>query len=430
MERKNKQNFHVVNLNNYVRPNSVCQIQENGTYITNDLDRKKGKNFNYGENSYFYYIQDRYVGSVANAAIIESYAKYIYGKGLKTKSDIDLNKIIKKSDMRLICLDLVMQGAFAVKIIYSKDKSIITNIIHRPVSSIAIVNQEDLTEPIQNYVYCYDWRAKSKFAPVVVPAFGTVGSGEELGYFKIPDLVNPIFSLPSYQSGLQFVEMEEELSNFFNNHVKNRFQDGVIININQGLSVDSDEAQEEAEKAIMAKFTGTSQAAPLVISFNENKDNATTVTNLVTTDPYQQYSWLTEYTKDQIMMSHKVVNPILFGAKDSTGFSNNADEMVVALKTLYRSQINPLREIIIDGLEEILNFNGADIQLEFEEIDELQIKEEAPAITPDALESLRQEFKELRQHFASTPPYHDDCKCVDGEDNPNACDYCKKMMNK
>jgi hypothetical protein len=83
-------------------------------------------------------------------------------------------------------------------------------------------------------------------------------------------------------------------------------------------------------------------------------------------------------------MAHKVVNPILFGVKDGAGLGNNADEMTVALKTLYRSQIKPTREIFIDGLENILSYGGAEVELYFKDFEELVVKEQpvAPVVVP------------------------------------------------
>jgi hypothetical protein len=49
--------------------------------------------------------------------------------------------------------------------------------------------------------------------------------------------------------------------------------------------------------------------------------------------------------------------------------------MKEALKTLYRSNINPMREVIIDSLEYLIGFSEPNISL-FKDFEELRIEEE------------------------------------------------------
>jgi hypothetical protein len=51
--------------------------------------------------------------------------------------------------------------------------------------------------------------------------------------------------------------------------------------------------------------------------------------------------WYSEEA-EKIFKAHSVVNHT-FGSNDKSGFGNNKDEMKEALKTLYRSNINPMR---------------------------------------------------------------------------------------
>jgi hypothetical protein len=48
--------------------------------------------------------------------------------------------------------------------------------------------------------------------------------------------------------------------------------------------------------------------------------------------------------------------------------------MKEALKTLYRSNINPMREVIIDSLEYLM-FSEPNISLKFKDFEELRIEE-------------------------------------------------------
>lgn len=359
-----------VQMNNYLKPDPVQLLNQSMKYVTNGQD-----------NEYFYYIQDRYIGSPTNASIIDSYANYIFGEGLKFEnSELNIYDYLSKSDARLISKDIKMYGAFALQVVYTRDRKNIAKLYHLSVPSVAIVKQQNLSDDIEGYWYSFDWRNKTKFSPVAYPAFGTSKEPVEIFYCKIPS-PQPLFALPDYQSGLQYCKLEEELSNYYINHVKNGFMAGTLINVNQGIP-ENDEAKEDAERAILAKVQGSPNSNNIVISFNDNKDSATTVEKFQVEDAFKQYGALATEARVSIMMAHKVTNPILFGIKENTGFGNNAGEMAVALKTLYRSQINPIREIIIDGLEKVFHYNIPDVKINFIDFDELVIKEEPSTEVP------------------------------------------------
>ena len=367
-------------LNNYVRPDERIVLTNTGKYLTHGQD-----------NSYYQYVEERYIGSPTNNAVIDAYCSYIYGEGLE--GNIDINKIISKNDVRLAIKDLKMHGQYTLQVVYTKDRKNIAKLYHIPVKQIAVDRPIEITDPIENFWYSFDWRYQTKYRPRLVPAYGTTsGADTEIAFVRTPSC-EPIYSLPDYQSALQYCDLEEELSNFYNSHVKNKFSAGTIININQGF--DTPEEQEEAERSILAKTTGSSNAGTVIISVNDNKENATTVEQIIIPDAYSQYEWLSTEARDKILMAHKVVNPILFGVKDGGGLGNNADEMTVALKTLYRSQIKPTREIFIDGLENILSYGGADVQVYFRDFEELVVKEQ-PAVVPvvEPVAMTKEEFDE------------------------------------
>jgi len=359
-----KQSVHVVQMNNYIRPSTTRLLQQSTTYLTNGVD-----------NSFFTYVEDRYIGSPTSQAVIDGISNYIYGEGL-VSTGVDINLLLSKTDARLLVKDLKMQGAYALQIVYSKDRKSIAKMYYIPIKTIAIVKQADITEEPQAYWYSFDWTLKTKFRPKKIPAFGYGNTDPDLGeidyeellYVKIPSS-QPLFALPDYVSGLQAAETEEEISNFCITYIKNNFSAGKVVNINQGLP-ENDAAQEEAERAVLAKVKGTTNAGNIIISFNNNKENATTVDTIEITNAYEQFEWLSTHCRDNILMSHKINDPGLFGIITGTGFSSTADQMAMSLKILYRNQVNPLREIIVEGLERAVRYNNPQATINFKDFSE------------------------------------------------------------
>jgi len=361
---KGRQSVHVVNLNNYVAPKANVLLQQSTIYVTNGQD-----------NSFFQYVEDRYIGSPTNQAVIDGVSNYIYGDGL-VSTGVDINALLSKTDARMLVKDFKKQGAYALQVVYSNDRKTIAKMYFIPVKQIAIVKQADLSEDPEAYWYCYDWTLKTKFRPVKIPAFGKGNTDPEAGDIDYTELLyvkapsdQPLFALPDYVSGLQAAETEEEMSNFCISYMKNNCSAVKIVNINQGLP-ENDAAQEEAERAILAKVRGSSNAGNIIVSFNNNKENATTVETVEITNAYEQFDWLSINCRDKLLMSHKINDPGLFGIPTASGFSSTADQMAISLKILYRNQINPLREIILDGLERVIKINNPSATIDFKDFSE------------------------------------------------------------
>ncbi len=147
-------NITLLQLNNYVKP----KIEEN---------KSKGYVLNGRNNSYFKYVNDRYIGSPTNAAIINGYKSWIYGKGLaahdqhiKTSQYARLYSILKKKDVKRIVADFETQGMAYMQIIRNKDNSL-SSIEHIAVDKIAPEVANDNNE-IEAYYYSNDFSNTSK----------------------------------------------------------------------------------------------------------------------------------------------------------------------------------------------------------------------------------------------------------------------------
>ena len=75
------------------------------------------------------------------------------------------------------------------------------------------------------------------------------------------------------------------------------------------------------------------------------------------------------------MLGHGIVSPILLGIKDNTGFGNNAEELRTASILMDNIVIRPFQQGIIDGLNEILHFNGIYLNLYFVTLQPIEFTE-------------------------------------------------------
>ena len=355
-------NLKLIQLNNYVKP--IIRENKSKGYVTNGV-----------HNSYFKYVNDRYIGSPTNSAIINGYISWIYGKGLacrdqaqKTNQYARLYSILKKKDIKRVVSDYETQGMAYLQIIRNRDKSI-SSIEHIAVDKIApeIANEDNI---IEAYYYSHDFK-DNKIEPTRIKAFGVGNSYDAIEIYCIRpyQLGMDYFALPSYQSCLQYADLEEQISNYSINHMRNGLSTGYIINIPDSYNLD-DEAKSEIEKKIKRKLTGSSRAGTFMINFANGENSEISVTNLEVNDAHKQWESLNEISQSKILTAHEVVSPMLFGVKDSSGFSSNADELAESERQTIERVVQPKQDSITDAFEEILQTDDITLDLYFKPLSE------------------------------------------------------------
>lgn len=346
----------------YERP-EVKEVS-NRDYVLNEyvVDNKR--------RCFYNYIIDRYNGSPTNRAIIDSYAQFIYGKGLTSTEQASkplqfasIKSMLSKKDLRNICADFAIFGEASLELIYSNGK--LNTIRHIPRQLIAPSKLNEEGE-ITSYWYCQDFYNVRKYPPVEIESFYYKQKSTTNAIYIIQDyqVGRKYFTDPSYLAGLPYAMLEEEIANYCVNHIQNGLSFGHIINMNNGMP-ESEEVKKKLRQEFTDKLAGSKNAGKFIISYNDNKDNAATVEALEVSEAHKQYEFLSSEATQKLMIAHKVTSPILFGIKDSTGLGNNANEMESAFNELMINVIQPKKEIILDSLMEIFASEGMTIDLDF-----------------------------------------------------------------
>jgi hypothetical protein len=329
------------------------------TYVLN------GKN-----NEGYDYVINRYKHSPTNAAILDSYYSYTYGQGLTANYMVNqaiqmakVNKLFTKDTVRKLVKDYTLFHECSFEVILGKTGNEIAEINHLPKNKV-VPNEVDEYGVINSYWYSYDWSDLRKYPPTEIPVF-VQGTTEKKTVFVIKEYsINDFyFARPSYYSGLNYAELEEQISVYCVNHIKNGLSAGHIINVNEGVT--DDEVKTQFERNIIKKWTGANNANKFILSFNSNKDNATTIETITIADAHQQYQFLTEEARKQLLTAHKVVSGAILGIQSGTGFSSNADEIATAFDETMLNVITPMQNALVDGFEYVLGQNQITLELYF-----------------------------------------------------------------
>jgi hypothetical protein len=349
------------------------------TYTSPEIVEKSNKQWvAYGsDNNYFGYLIDRYNGSPTNNAIINGVSQMIYGKGLDA---LDSNKkpeayakmitLFKKDCVRKLCYDLKLMGQCSIQVIYSKDRKTIAQVEHIPVENLRAEKCNEKGE-ITAYYYSDDWsNVKPRTELKRIPAFGTSNESIEIIYVKPYRAGYKYYSSPDYQGGLQYAELEEEISNYHLNNILNGLAPSMLINFNNGTP--NAEERQNLENRIYSKFSGSSNAGKFILAFNDNAESQATIEPIQLSDAHNQYQFLSDESGKKIMVAHRVVSPMLLGIKDSTGLGNNADELQTASVLMDNTVIRPFQHLLIDAFDSILAYNNISLKLYFKTLQPLE----------------------------------------------------------
>jgi len=384
-----------ITLNNNVKPTkkfsdgSVRVVNLSG-YAAPEIKEVYGKDWvQYGENNdYFDTLIERYLGSPTNSGCINGIVEMIYGRGLDaTDSDVKpemyakMKLLLKPKEVKRVVNDYKMLGQAAMQIVYNKDKTRIIQVLHFPMETLRAEKASD--GQIKAYYYHPKWcDIKPSDKPKRIPTFGNGSDSDSIEMFVIKPYKSGFYYYApvDYNGCLQYCSLEEEVSNYHINNIKNGLQPSLLINFNNG--VPNEETQELLERRIYDKFSGTSNAGKFILTFNDSAETKADLEPIHLPDAHAQYQFLSTESREKIMMGHRIVSPILMGIKDNTGFGNNAEELRTASIIMDNVVIRPFQQALIDGFNEILNFNSIFLNLyfitlqpiEFTELDNISTK--------------------------------------------------------
>ena len=364
---KNYSEFSFVNLATYTSPEIIEVKQRDWVQYGAD-------------NNYFQFLIDRYNGSPTNNAAINGISQQIYGKGLnatdasrKPNEYAQMITLLNPDMVQKVCYDLKLMGQAAIQVIYNKARTKISMCEHFPIETLRAEKANEDGD-IEGYYYFNDWpNIKPSDKPLRIPAYGTSKENIEIYYIKPYKAGFYYYSPVDYQGGLQYAELEEEISNYHLNNIMQGLAPSMLINFNNGTP--NQEQRELIEQRIAQKFSGSSNAGKFILAFNDNKESQAEITPVQLSDAHQQYQFLSDESTRKILVSHRIVSPMLLGIKDASGFSSNADEIKNASILMDNTVIRPFQELLIKCFDKLLAYNDIALKLYFITLQPLEFTE-------------------------------------------------------
>ena len=364
-----------INLTNEVQPKSV------------EVNGADWIGFGDGEykNNYPQYIIDLYNNSATNSAIINATSAMIAGEDFICEDSKDLAQYVElkkflaavngqESAHELfvkLAFDLKLQGAYAINVIWSKDKTKIAELHHIPVEQVRIgVPDEDGKVPC--YYICSDWTQyrKKEYAPKHIAPFNMMdrSEGSQLLYSGLYSPAMELYHTPDYVASTNWIQIDNLTSDFHLNNITNGFSGSYFINFANGVPTREERVQ--IERQIAKKFTGANNAGKFVLTFSDDANSKPEIVPIAVSDADKQYTVLNELTIQNIMIGHRVTSPMLLGVK-TEGQLGGRNELLQAYELYMNSVVKPFQNTLLKTFKKLLAINGVTIPLSIKDVQPL-----------------------------------------------------------
>jgi DNA-binding MarR family transcriptional regulator len=152
--------------------------------------------------------------------------------------------------------------------------------------------------------------------------------------------------------------MDKEIANFHLNSIKNGFMGGTMINFFNGQP--SEEEQAIIERKLYDKFSGSDNANKLVLNFNDSKEQGAEIIALNGNDFDKRFDTLNKTVQTEIFAGHRIVDPQLFGIKESGIFAsrNQIRDSYELFQNTYVNGRQRFLEEVFNGLLAVQGFDG------------------------------------------------------------------------
>ena len=334
-------------------------------------------------NLYPQFLIDLYYNSSTQAAIINATAELIAAEDLviEDEEDIELEAVVKLKKffnsansnetlnevIKKISFDFKLQGAFALNIVWSQDRTQIAEIYHIGVDKIRAEKPNALGK-VEAYYVSTDWSNIRENEPYRVPAFNTNDrtSPNQILYTGIYSPNMNAYYTPDYVAGNNWALVDQRVAEFHLSNISNGFSGSFMISFANG--VPTLEERQQIENSLAAKFTGADNAGKFILTFSDDKTRTPDITAITPDSLDKQFTTLQTLLVQNILTAHRVTSPILMGIKSDTGLGNNADELNSAANFYLNTVVMPFQSHIIKTLRKIFTVNGMDMPVRFEQL--------------------------------------------------------------
>jgi len=346
-------------------------------------------------NLYPQFLIDLYYSSSISAAIINATSEMIAGEALIIEDEsergleatVKLQNFINRANgneslhevIKKLAFDFKLQGAFALNIVWSKDRTQIAEVYHLDVSKLRCARPNEFGKTPGYYISA-DWSNTRQNKPYYVPAFNANDrtSANQIMYSGLYSPNMNSYYTPDYVSCNNWALIDARVSEFHLNNISNGFAGSFMISFANGIPTQEERMQ--IEQSLTDKFCSETNAGKFVLTFSDDKTRTPEITPINTSDLDKQYIALQELLTSNILSGHRVTSKTLMGIDSANGFSSNTDEIINAANFYLNTVVKPFQDQIVKQLRKIFQINNMDMPVNFVQLKPITVQFDSKTI--------------------------------------------------
>jgi len=346
------------------------------------------------KNLYPQFLIDLYYNSSTHAAIINGTSEMIAGENLVVTDDdtsldayVKLKKFLRNANskeslhqvIKKVAFDFKLQGAYALHIIWNREKTEIAELYHVPVERVRAGRPNEMGK-VDTYFISADWSNTRTHKPYPIAAFNVNDrtASSQLLYTGAYSPNMDIYHTPDYLAACNWALVDQRVAEFHLNNIENGFSGSYFISFANG--VPTAEERRQIEQSLTDKFTGAKNSGKFVLTFSDDRTRTPEITPISVSDADKQYLALQELLVQNILTGHRVTSKTLMGIDSTNGFSSNTDELINASNFYLNTVVRPFQLNILDTLQTIFSVNNMDLEVEFVQLKPITVQFDSKTI--------------------------------------------------
>lgn len=357
-------------MENTNKENSIKVFQFNSSYPDPKFSSVKNKDYvKYGDdNRLDKYISDLVTKSSVHASILSDIKLFTIGNGFSEPIDEELlpiynnemtdanfNSLFKddiNSVLNKIVGDMVLYGAWAINVRWSKDRTMIADY-----SYVDVTTLRRHSNGVDFWV-SDDW-SKNNSEMELLKGFDSSDKGKredssQIIYVLAPGSINRSgYALPRYFPAREMIEADQEIDNYNLNRLRNSFMANAILRFQNAPEA---EQLNQIQKQLQNYFGGAKNANKTIVLTGENVSLDKFESNSTPKD----YEWIQNNIYQKIMTAHGIVGDgALAGLHvGGGGISFSTDQILNEYEVFMKKVIRPNVKQIEDVFNAIAKING------------------------------------------------------------------------
>ena len=346
------------------------------------------------KNLYPQFLIDLYYNSSTHAAIVNATAEMIAGEDLICNEEdynldtyVRLKKFLRNANskeslhqvIKKIAFDFKLQGAYAIHIVWNRERTEIAELYHVPVERVRAGRPNELGQ-VDTYFISADWSNTRTHKPYPISAFNVNDrtAGSQLLYTGAYSPNMDIYHTPDYIAGCNWALVDQRVAEFHLNNIENGFSGSYFISFANGIPTQEERFQ--IERSLTDKFVGAKNSGKFILTFSDDKTRTPEITPISVSDADKQYLALQELLVQNILTAHRVTSKTLMGIDSTNGFSSNTDELINASNFYINTVIRPFQLNILNTLQTIFSVNNMDLEVEFVQLKPITVQFDSKTI--------------------------------------------------